>query len=461
MSKLVLSLRARLMTAIAVALIAALGVGCVITVRQARHSVAREMGSAFAVGRQTLIAVIADLAAAPDPTADLRHLVAAFDGNRHIRVSLIGADGVPISGSALAPTSDRAPLWFVGLIGVPPRTEQLALPPIAAPFRAVRLETDPRNEVLEAWTPFRDATALIALLALGSGVLIWWSITLVLRPLATLSAALQSVGAGEFEARLPADGPPETQVIARAFNRMAQDLSAARDRNRGLYRQLLSAQEAERKEIARDLHDDIGPLLLSIIIDATAPDPDLHGGETAPAVAALRSIAKTVGEAQQHIRAIVNRLRPIGLAEFGLRRAIETLVVFWQRRHPGIIFSLDFGRHSESLDEVIDVTAFRIVQEALTNALRHGAAERIDISFRIETGAEDALILEISDDGRGATEITPGFGLTGMRERVEAAGGRLTLASTPGVGFTVTATLPMAGQDTGSVASMPMAESPI
>jgi two-component system sensor histidine kinase UhpB len=442
MNRLVLSLRTRLMVAIALALIAGLGLGCVITVHQARHSVAREMGSAFAVGRQTLTTVVRDLGSSLDPPVRLRQTIAAFDGNRHIRVSLIGEDDTLLDSSTLASSTKPAPPWFVSLIGVPARMEELPLPTFAAPFRAIRLETNPNNEVLEAWTPFREATVLISLLFLMSGVVIWWSITFALRPLATVSAALKSVGAGEFEARLPIGGPAETQVIVHAFNRMTQDLSVARDRNHGLYRQLLSAQEAERKDIARDLHDDIGPLLLSIIIDVAALEIGFSKNEDTQAVLSLQSIAKTVGEAQQLIRAIVNRLRPIGLAEFGVRRAVENLVIFWKRRHPAVTFDLDLDQSFDSLGEQLDLTVFRIVQEALVNALRHGQPTRIGVSFRPAPDSAPEVVVEVVDDGKGTACITPGFGLTGMRERVESAGGRLTTLSQPGGGFIMRAILP-------------------
>jgi two-component system sensor histidine kinase UhpB len=433
MNKAGLSLRVRLMASIAFALTAGLGLGGALIVWQARQSVANEIDAAFIVGRQTIAAVLETLPESPAPALDLRRLIAVFDGNRHVRVALIGDGPATVALSTLAETREPAPGWFVTLIGVPPRRERITLPQSARPLEAVSLETDSRNEVLEVWNALRETAALIVVLVLCSGLLIWWAITRVLRPFSALSAALRSVGAGEFEARLPSGGLPETQLIAAAFNRMAEDLSAARERNRALYRQLLSAQEAERKDLARDLHDDIGPLLLAVSIDAAAAEGEV-------AAPALHAIGATISQAQQHIRAIVNRLRPIGLAEFGLRGAVENLVVFWQRRHPEVIFTLDLGAGFEAPGELAEVTAFRIVQEALNNALRHGAPSRIRITFRPEQ--EGGFGVVVSDDGKGAADSKPGFGLTGMQERVEAAGGRLVTASEPGGGFTVTAVLP-------------------
>jgi two-component system sensor histidine kinase UhpB len=431
------------MWSVALALIVGLGLGGVMTVWQARRSVAREVGSAFVVGQQTFAAAIGDLASAPDQHLDVHRVIGAFNGNRHVRASLVGADGNPVISSTLAPMKAHVPAWFVGLIGVPMRVEQIDLPAAAAPIRAFRLETDPRNEVIEVWSSMRDTMILIAVLALSAGLLIWAAITRVLRPLAALSAALKSVGAGEFTARLAADGLPETHLIATAFNHMAEDLAMTRERNLSLYRQLLSAQEAERAEIARDLHDDLGPLLLAINIDVAGIEGPIASDNAAAIPASLQRIGETVGQAQRQIRGLVNRLRPIGLAEFGLRRALETLLEFWQRRNSGIAFTLDLAGEFDSFGELVDITAFRVVQEALNNALRHGKPGRIAISLRLDVPSPGEITLQIADDGAGGDGAIPGFGLTGMRERVEAAGGRLIVAAEPRQGFTVTVVLPL------------------
>jgi two-component system sensor histidine kinase UhpB len=438
------------MWSVALALIVGLGSGGIVTVWKARQSVAYEVGSAFIVGQQTFAAAIGDLSSFPDQHLDVRRVIAAFNGNRHVRASLIGENGNPVMSSTLAPMTGSVPAWFVGLIGVPVRAEQINLPSAAAPIRAFRLETDPRNEIAEVWSSMRDTMALIAVLALSGGILIWVAITRALRPLAALSAALKSVGAGEFTARLAADGMPETQVIATAFNLMAHDLASARERNLSLYRQLLSAQEAERAEIARDLHDDLGPLLLAINIDLAGIQGHLATGDIVPAIpASLHEIGETVGQAQRQIRAIVNRLRPIGLAEFGLRRALENLLAFWQRRHPAITFTLDLGAE---FGDLVDITVFRVVQEALNNALRHGNPDRVAIALRLDAPSPGEITLQITDDGKGGDGATPGFGLTGMRERVEAAGGQLAIAAEPGHGFTVTVILP-ASDHQGDISS--------
>jgi two-component system sensor histidine kinase UhpB len=224
---------------------------------------------------------------------------------------------------------------------------------------------------------------------------------------------------------------------------MAGDLDLTRERNRLLHRQLLTAQETERAEIARDLHDDIGPLLFAITVDAATAENGAIREDRPGTLAAAQGIRSIVQQAHERIRAIINRLRPVGLAEFGIERAVENLVDFWRRRHPEVRFSLDLERPDSAAGELVDVTAFRVIQEAVNNALKHGRPSHIVVTMKPEGAPGGALLLTIADDGRGDSAVTPGFGLIGMRDRIEAVGGSLTLTAVKGRGFRVAASLPL------------------
>jgi len=265
-----------------------------------------------------------------------------------------------------------------------------------------------------------------------------------IRTVDSLAAALQSVGEGEYAARLAGEGPPEIRLLADAFNRMAEDLDLARERNRLLHRQLLTAQETERAEIARDLHDDIGPLLFAITVDAATAENGAIRQDRTGTLEAAQGIRGTVQQAHERIRAIINRLRPVGLAEFGIERAVENLVDFWRRRHPEVRFTLDLERPGSDTGELVDVTAFRVIQEAVSNALQHARPSHIVVTLKPQGEPGAALLLTVVDDGRGDSSVNPGFGLTGMRDRIEAVGGSLTVTAGKGQGFRVAASLPLA-----------------
>jgi two-component system sensor histidine kinase UhpB len=137
---------------------------------------------------------------------------------------------------------------------------------------------------------------------------------------------------------------------------------------------------------------------------------------------------------------MLGRLRPIGLTEFGLREAIENTVGFWRRRRPEIRYEVTISAECDDLGELVGTTIYRIVQEALSNAVRH--AEPTLITVSIDRDCEGVRV-EVADDGRGTQEpVKPGYGLVGIGERVRAIGGRLDVSSKPGGGFSLGAVLP-------------------
>jgi two-component system sensor histidine kinase UhpB len=149
---------------------------------------------------------------------------------------------------------------------------------------------------------------------------------------------------------------------------------------------------------------------------------------------------------QREVRSMLGRLRPIGLAEFGLAEAIASLVEFWRRRHPETAYDVSVAPDCGALGDLLDTTIYRVVQEALSNAARHGRPASIDVSITRAHDPEigpEALVVAVTDDGAGMAETAGvGYGLLGMGERVRALGGRLVFGNRPGGGFAVTAVLP-------------------
>lgn len=141
---------------------------------------------------------------------------------------------------------------------------------------------------------------------------------------------------------------------------------------------------------------------------------------------------------QSHVRDILKQLRPDGLAETGLKTAIGNLATFWQRHHGGIAIRLDL--RCEDLGAEMDAVIYRLVQEGLTNAARHGGARHVQI--RISAG-QGRIKVVVEDDGTGLSGASSdGLGLKGMRERLAAVGGALSLEARPGGGTLLSAEIP-------------------
>jgi len=219
-------------------------------------------------------------------------------------------------------------------------------------------------------------------------------------------------------------------------------LSEALDANRELARENLRTLEAERKHLARELHDELGQYLnaikLDAVVDSTGEDAESHAKRSQRMLATVDHIHGVVSD-------MIRRLRPAGLDELGLSAAIESCVDHWQQRLPDTRFSFSSSGDLDGLSEHANLAVYRLVQEGLTNCYKHSNATRIDLALN---RSDDDIVVSLSDNG-SALDREPrraGMGLNGMRERVEMLGGTLVIESAPGQGFTIEARIPAEGR---------------
>jgi two-component system sensor histidine kinase UhpB len=251
---------------------------------------------------------------------------------------------------------------------------------------------------------------------------------------------LLAISDGGYDARLDAMGPPEFVDLAQGFNHMAARLEAFSQSNQRLERQIHSVQEEERAGIARDLHDEVGPYLFAIQVDANVAAKS-QDSEIRKLGGAIREAALHI---QNHVKEILRQLRPVSSLDFGLEPAIADLAAFWSRRHPEIRFERAIAA-TPGLDRQGEDVAYRIVQESISNAVRHGKPQKIQI---IVSDEPNQVAISVVDDGGGLNQnesaaMSLGHnGLAGMRERLRALGGRLTIEETKGHGVCIRAFLP-------------------
>ncbi|HXM82669.1 MAG TPA: PAS domain S-box protein [Burkholderiales bacterium] len=213
-----------------------------------------------------------------------------------------------------------------------------------------------------------------------------------------------------------------------------------------------SRLEEERRAIARELHDELAQCVTAIKTIGTAIAN--RAGESAPEI---RDNANSIVSVASHIydvvHGIIRRLRPSGLDHLGLGETLRDAASAWSQRHPDVRWDLALSGELEGLGEAVSITVYRIVQEALTNVIRHAEATRVQISVSRERAAssEDAVIVCVQDNGKGLGQASARedgrFGLAGMRERVQAFGGSFAISDAPGHGVTVRAVLPVAGAE--------------
>jgi two-component system sensor histidine kinase UhpB len=220
---------------------------------------------------------------------------------------------------------------------------------------------------------------------------------------------------------------------------------SAKDRAmRILSGRLVTAQEEERKHIARELHDEIGQILTVVKINLESlHEPALQASATASVAACVRNVDRAI----QQARTLAHDLRPAILDDLGLPAALRWFVDQIPEGRPTAHLSLD-GSEDETISPEVGTTAFRIAQEAVTNVLRHASARNVWVSL---AARPSNLELSVRDDGLGFDLVqrrrTPAtsFGLSSMEERVRLVGGQFEIRTAPGTGTEVRARFPTAG----------------
>lgn len=203
-------------------------------------------------------------------------------------------------------------------------------------------------------------------------------------------------------------------------------------------RRVVEAQELERRRLARELHDETGQALTSILLGLKGLEERMDDAESREAAEELREL---VVSTLQDVRRLAVELRPSALDDFGLVAALERLTGSFAEQ-TGIAVDFQTALAEERLPEEVETAIYRIVQESLTNVVKHARARRVSILLARKDGAVKAVV---EDDGQGfdPAEQTGGSGLVGMRERLALLGGRLAVESAPDRGTTVAAEVPL------------------
>lgn len=279
----------------------------------------------------------------------------------------------------------------------------------------------------------------------------------VLNPLTKLAAYAGRIADGDLTARINLSRKDEFGLVADTFNEMteraeayAQTLQQKSQRLREMVKirsrllnSLVSAQEEERRRIARDLHDEIGQSLSVIIMDISNALDDLPSDatETKKSLSSSRSMAT---QTLKELRKLIDGLRPDVLDQLGLVPAVRSYAKSYLGRH-NIKFKLVVEGNKGRLPAHIEVICFRVIQETINNIARHAEADRVNM----EISRDDSKIkVTIEDDGKGfdveKTLQTPGsWGLIGMKERINSAGGELAIKSIIGKGTILVFEIPL------------------
>lgn len=349
-------------------------------------------------------------------------------------------------------TGRSAPGWYTALV-TPPLQRQV----IALPGARMTVEAEPSRAILDGWDEF------VVLVGVGAGVLVllnlavFWGVGRALRPLPTIVAGLSRLEKGDYGARLPPLPGREAAVIGQAVNQLAEAIESeieARLRafeaertlqeSREFARRLEEHTEAERRAIARELHDEFAQSVTAIRTLARTIQTRLRERDATGAQAA-EMIADEAARLYEAMHGLIPRLAPPALDDLGLADALTELVDATRSRYGDVTLELTLVGLEQSLSLPVEPAraAYRVAQEALTNALRHSGAARVRITASADP---QSLYLTIDDDGHGLPDDWARrghYGLRGLRERLATLGGRLGLQRRAEGGTRVEAWLPL------------------
>lgn len=372
---------------------------------------------------RTVAAALNDtLRSSNNPQQTLEAFVHSLDISSDIQFRAVAGGPKPSARDGLR-RPHGVPRWFVDRLTIPDMG--VAVPVMIDDQRVGDLVflPDLSADLFEKWIGFLALTSLIAMLMVLTGTIAYVFAGSALRPLQYLAEGLTRLRGGDYATPIPVAGPPEIRQSCEEANALAATLAQLSQDNRDLLHRLVSLQDDERRDLARELHDELGPLLFGIragtiaLVEASPSAGDL--GSSA------QEVLQSVEALQQTNRRILDRLRPLYIEELGLETSVQTLLRNFRRQAPHIGLTDTIDPALNEIDGPLAQTVYRLIQEALTNVLRHAGASNAHVQATI---AGEVLTIEISDNGSGFPEDNVfGRGLTGMHERVRALSGSLSL----------------------------------
>jgi two-component system, NarL family, sensor histidine kinase UhpB len=448
------SVRAQLLIVfVVIDVIAALVAGAV-TILQARTSTRVEIAASMQLAQLLVREAVALMRQEVPAEKFLADLTSQLRLVRHVRIVVKDAAGAPLPlrspvAGADALRDEHAPAWFAALIAPPVASRDIPVVVIGQRIGSVEIVAEPRDEIAEVWANTVELGAVALAVNVAVIAMLYFLFGRVLDPLTGVARGLADLEQRNYRVRLPRPQARELAAITDRFNALAEALAAVRAENEELAHRLITAQDDERRRTALELHDEVGPSLFGLKANAAS----IATAATALPEATGRKIAERVGDILgviEHLQAInrsmLNRLRPMALGHVPLRDLLSEMVQEHACRHPEIAFAFSADKLAHGYGDSIDLTVYRCVQESLTNVIRHAQATRVDIELG-ETAGASQLSLMVRDDGRGIDPTTPpGFGISGMQERVQALGGSYKVEGGTGRGTCVRIVIPLPGQ---------------
>jgi two-component system sensor histidine kinase UhpB len=423
--------------------------GSSIAIWQARDAVNKEVDSSINLAVQL---ITFGLSQASFNEADWLPQFNALKETRHLSIQLKAPSGEIISvvhKNQQIIHKETPPQWFIKLAeGKHSKTEH-PITTLAGKQLTLTIQANPLDEITEVWEESIGFFSSLFLLALFTFLAVNLAFNKALKSIDIIVNALKVIETGQYNQKLPDFSIQEYDCIAKAINHMTGELNTSQQQNRALTQHTLEIQEDERQRLSQELHDELGQSLTAIKVMAATAERSQAGamGTRAELKQTTGSIIVICDHLMVVVRSMMHQLHPLILSELGLKATMEDLLNHWSIRNPDLKLTITCPDEVDELEQKIAIQLFRIVQECLTNIVRHAQAKQASVSLEIEhqTKTGTTLRLQVIDDGQGCAidSIKTGFGLLGIRERINSLGGELTIQTQPQRGMGIIASIPL------------------
>lgn len=435
-----MSLRYQIIFRILLSSLCILLLGGAIAIWQARQAVEKEVDASIHLALQLITLGMAE-------STSLQHVedlsrFRALRQTRHLSIQLQKPDGQLMHFAGEQQPShpeDMPPAWFIRAVkGDYPKVEHQINTQDGETLTLI-IEAQPLDEITEVWQESLGFFSSLSLLTLLSFLVVNLVLNKSLKAIGVIVDALRTIETGQYKHQLPAFSTAEFDNIAKAINHMTVELEKTRQENSDLTQHSLAIQEEERQHLSQELHDEFGQSLTAIKVMAVTASR-----QTADVVKITATISDICDHLTLVLRSMMQQLHPLVLTELGLKATLEDMVNHWSERNPDLKLSIICGDEVDELDKNIARQIFRVIQECLTNVIRHADAKQVRIDLRVQAAA-GKLFLNVTDDGQGCDmqNLNRGFGLRGIKERIKSLAGEVSLDSRPGEGMRISAWIPL------------------
>lgn len=317
----------------------------------------------------------------------------------------------------------------------------------AMTYGAIVVSLNTRIETARAWNNLRAVIGVLFVSIFAVSILVYITINRMLKPAQIIVMGLEKMRDGHLNTRLPSFDIDEWKRTSETINQLASSQEQVMADNTQLALKLLNIQQEDHRYIARELHDEFGQCLAGINA-ITASIKQSAKTQSPELVAEINTISPITNHMMEVLRSMLTRLRPAEVDDLGLTMSLQKLVSSWNNRSKGrTYYQLTINGRIDTLPDPLPVNIYRIVQECLTNIAKHAQASQANVIITHQQ--QPTLQLTISDDGIAhADEFdnTLGVGLLGIRERIMALGGTITLLASTAGGLTVNITIPVSSE---------------